>query len=82
MKMHREEETSYAVAIGKRVRQSRLQAKLTQDDLCEITGLSRPSVESIELGKVGVRGYGVVDLMRVCRALGLRVKVLPETGGK
>lgn len=78
MAVRRQEETSFAVAIGEKVREARFQRKLTQEQIAEATGLCLPSVQSIELGRVGIRGYGVVDLMRVCRELGLRVAVVPS----
>jgi transcriptional regulator with XRE-family HTH domain len=54
--------------LGKRLTGARLDHNLTQGELAEQAGVSKRTVERLELGQVGTQLSGFV---RVCRALGL-----------
>lgn len=53
-------------SIGLRIRQARNQRNITQDDLAEMTDLSRPTISLIEGGK---KGISLEVLIRICNAL-------------
>jgi transcriptional regulator with XRE-family HTH domain len=53
--------------MGQRLRQVRLTASLTQQNLAELTGLHRTTIRDIELGKP----VNVLSLLAVFRGLGL-----------
>lgn len=63
-----------AVRIGKRVRELRLRAGLSQDDLCDRMGISSKGwICNIEAGRKTPR---LETLARVCNALGASVMEL------
>lgn len=61
--------------LGERIADLRIAANHTQDSLCEVTGLSRRSLQRIESGEGDPR-YG--DLLRIAAALDQRISVLVE----
>ena len=63
------------VEIGTRVRNARVLAGLTQEDLAAAIGLSRKTVSRVELGHHAV---SVVGLLSLARTLGVPPGVLLE----
>lgn len=57
------------VRFGKRVRQLRLAASMSQEQLAERAGLHRTYIGGIERGE---RNVGIVNLFRLARALRVR----------
>ena len=55
--------------LGRRIRLARLRRSLTQADIAERTGISRPTVIDLESGKSGV---AIGALVSVLAALGLQ----------
>ncbi len=61
--------------IGDRFRRARLVARLTQDEVAALAGLSRPRYRDIESGAAAAR---TTTLINVARALGLEVMLVPQ----
>jgi transcriptional regulator with XRE-family HTH domain len=59
--------------LGERIADRRAARHLSQEAFCEIAGLSRSTLQRIELGQTDAR-YG--DLLRIAAALDTRVSVL------
>ena len=57
-------------SLGKRIREAREQARVTQNQLAEAVRLSRTSITNIERGRQGVQ---VSLLVRIARTLGKNV---------
>jgi transcriptional regulator with XRE-family HTH domain len=55
------------VLLGRIIKQSRRNAKLTQEMVASATGLSRPSIANIEAGKQAVHWAQLCDLARVLK---------------
>ncbi|MFD4993963.1 helix-turn-helix domain-containing protein [Cellulosimicrobium cellulans] len=55
-------------ALGSRVTEERKRRGLTQEELAELAGLSRPTISKIERG---VQDVGVVVLCKIARVLGV-----------
>jgi len=65
--------TERAQSVGKRVRQERLLAGISQSELADVTGIHRPNIARIESGK---HTPALPTLQRVADALGVSVTSL------
>lgn len=63
-------------ALGDQLRDARLAAGLTQEQVALATGIDRPSVVRIERGQQDAK---LSTLLRLCDALGVRLVVAPPT---
>ena len=61
--------------LGDLLRQARSTAGLTQEQVADLAGLSRPRYRDIETGATAAR---VTTLMNVSRALGLEMMLVPQ----
>lgn len=61
--------------LGDLLRQARLGAGLTQEQVADLAGISRPRYRDIETGVAAAR---VTTLMNVSRALGLEMMLVPQ----
>ena len=59
--------------IGERIRKLRMEKKLTQDQLADMTGLKRPHITRIE---AGVYSVGFDTLQAIAEALGCTVDMV------
>lgn len=62
-------------AIGNAFAKARLTAGLTQEQLAELAGISRPRYRDIEKGTVAARA---TTLTNIARALGLEMVLIPQ----
>ena len=62
--------------IGKRIREARMAAGRSQEDIARPLGMSRATVSGIENGTVNE--IGVRKLMALCAALGLELNVVAQ----
>lgn len=68
-------ETASLHMIGAQLRRARLAAGLTQEQVAELAGISRPRYRDIETGAAAARA---TTLMNVARALGLEMMLIPQ----
>ncbi|MAY44990.1 MAG: transcriptional regulator [Rhodobacteraceae bacterium] len=68
-------ETTSLHTIGAQLRRARLAAGLTQEQVAELAGISRPRYRDIETGAAAARA---TTLMNVARALGLEMMLIPQ----
>jgi transcriptional regulator with XRE-family HTH domain len=61
--------------LGDLLRQARLAEGLTQEQVADLAGISRPRYRDIETGAAAAR---VTTLMNVARALGLEMMMVPQ----
>lgn len=61
------------VLLGKRVRELRLQAGLSQEKLAELADLDRTYISGIERG---VRNVSLLNIVEIARALGITASQL------
>ncbi len=61
--------------LGELLRQARLAAGLTQEQVADLAGISRPRYRDIETGIAAARA---TTLMNVSRALGLEMMLVPQ----
>jgi transcriptional regulator with XRE-family HTH domain len=61
--------------IGERLRHARLAAAMTQEQVADLAGISRPRYRDIEKGTAAARA---TTLMNVARALGLEMMLVPQ----
>lgn len=61
--------------LGQRLRRARLAARLTQERVADLAGISRPRYRDIETGIAAAR---VTTLINVSRALGLELMLVPQ----
>ncbi|PZV37156.1 helix-turn-helix domain-containing protein [Mesorhizobium kowhaii] len=61
--------------IGALFRQARLAAAMTQEQVADLAGISRPRYRDIEKGTAAARA---TTLMNVARALGLEMMLVPQ----
>ena len=59
--------------FGKRVREFRLKAKLSQEELADLAGLDRSYIGGVERGE---RNVSLVNICRIARALNIKPGVL------
>jgi transcriptional regulator with XRE-family HTH domain len=62
--------------FGRRVRQFRLERRLSQEKLAELTNLHRNYIGGIERGE---RNVGLLNIVRLAHGLNVRVLKLVET---
>ena len=60
--------TDLGALIARNVRAERSRRRMTQQQLADLLGVSRPTVTAIEIGR---RPVAARDLPRLCRALGV-----------
>lgn len=61
--------------IGHRLKQARLAASMTQEQVADLAGISRPRYRDIETGAAAARA---TTLMNITRALGLEMMLIPQ----
>ena len=61
--------------IGSHVRRARLAARLTQEQVADLAGISRPRYRDIETGAAAAR---TTTLINIARALGLEMMLVPQ----
>ena len=61
--------------IGRRLGAARMDAGLTQEQVAELAGISRPRYRDIEKGTAAAR---TTTLVNIARALGLEMMLVPE----
>jgi transcriptional regulator with XRE-family HTH domain len=61
--------------IGALLREARKQAGLTQEEIADRSGLSRPRYRDIEAGESAARA---TTLMNIARALGMEMMFIPQ----
>lgn len=61
--------------IGHLLKQARLGASLTQEQVAGLAGISRPRYRDIETGSAAARA---TTLMNIARALGLEMMLIPQ----
>ena len=77
-------EKEYAVLIGYRIRQERVQRNISQPEMADILGISYSYYNNIEKGN---RSFPIEVLIEICREFGissdriLRDSVPVDTGG-
>ena len=62
--------------IGDHFRRARLAAGLTQEQVADLAGISRPRYRDIETGAAAARA---TTLINIARALGLEMMLVPQT---
>jgi len=62
--------------LGRLLRDARKKAGLTQEQVAERAGISRPRYRDIELGNAAARA---TTLINVARALGMELMLIPQT---
>lgn len=61
--------------IGELLKRARLDASLTQEQVADMAGISRPRYRDIEKGTAAARA---TTLMNIARALGLELLLVPQ----
>ncbi|MBK5567768.1 helix-turn-helix transcriptional regulator [Ensifer sp. SSB1] len=61
--------------IGNRLRDARIAAHLTQEQVADLAGISRPRYRDIEKGTAAARA---TTLINIARALGLELMLVPQ----
>lgn len=56
----------WLTVLGGRVRDARLHRRMSQEQVAELAGVSRPYLSAVERGE---RNLGVVNLIRIAQAL-------------
>lgn len=70
-----EAEASTLTMIGDHFRRARLAARLTQEQVADLAGISRPRYRDIETGAAAAR---TTTLINIARALGLEMMLVPQ----
>jgi transcriptional regulator with XRE-family HTH domain len=68
-------ESAALLDIGRLLKQARLAASLTQEQVADLAGISRPRYRDIETGVAAARA---TTLMNITRALGLEMMLIPQ----
>ncbi len=68
-------ESAALLDIGRLLKQARLAASLTQEQVADLAGISRPRYRDIETGAAAARA---TTLMNITRALGLEMMLIPQ----
>ena len=63
-------------SIGDHFRRARLAAGLTQEQVADLAGISRPRYRDVETGAAAARA---TTLINIARALGLEMMLVPQT---
>jgi transcriptional regulator with XRE-family HTH domain len=61
--------------IGRRLKQARIASAMTQEQVADMSGISRPRYRDIETGVAAARA---TTFMNIARALGLEVMLVPQ----
>lgn len=69
-------ESAALLEIGRLLKQARLAASLTQEQIADMAGISRPRYRDIETGTAAARA---TTLINIARALGLEMMLIPQT---
>ena len=69
-------ESAALLEIGRLLKQARLAASLTQEQIAEMAGISRPRYRDIETGTATARA---TTLINIARALGLEMMLIPQS---
>lgn len=69
-------ESASLIEIGLLLKQARLAASLTQEQVADMAGISRPRYRDIETGAAAARA---TTLMNIARALGLEMMLIPQS---
>lgn len=69
-------ESAALLEIGCLLKQARLAASLTQEQIADMAGISRPRYRDIETGTAAARA---TTLMNIARALGLEMMLIPQS---
>lgn len=69
-------ESAGLLEIGRLLKQARLTASLTQEQVADMAGISRPRYRDIETGAAAARA---TTLMNITRALGLEMMLIPQS---
>lgn len=69
-------ESAALLETGRLLKQARLAASLTQEQVAELAGISRPRYRDIETGTAAARA---TTLMNIARALGLEMMLIPQS---
>jgi transcriptional regulator with XRE-family HTH domain len=69
-------ESAALLEIGRLLKQARLAASLTQEQIAEMAGISRPRYRDIETGTAAARA---TTLINIARALGLEMMLIPQS---
>lgn len=68
-------ESAALLEIGRLLKQARSAASLTQEQVADLAGMSRPRYRDIETGAAAARA---TTLMNITRALGLEMMLIPH----
>lgn len=69
-------ESAALLEIGHLLKRARLAASLTQEQIADLAGISRPRYRDIETGTAAARA---TTLMNIARALGLEMMLIPQS---
>ena len=69
-------ESAALLEIGRLLKQARLAASLTQEQIADMAGISRPRYRDIETGTAAARATTLINL---ARALGLEMMLIPQS---
>ena len=69
-------ESAALIEIGRLLKQARLAASLTQKQIADMAGISRPRYRDIETGTAAARA---TTLINIARALGLEMMLIPQS---
>jgi transcriptional regulator with XRE-family HTH domain len=72
---HMKVEAEALAAIGDHFRRARLAAGLTQEQVADLSGISRPRYRDVETGAAAAR---TTTLINIARALGLEMMLVPQ----
>lgn len=68
-------ESEALLEIGRLLKKARLASELTQEQVADLAGISRPRYRDIETGAAAARA---TTLMNIARALGLEMMLIPQ----
>lgn len=69
-------ESDFLLEVGRQFRDARLASSMTQEQVAELAGISRPRYRDVETGVAAAR---VTTLINIARALGLEMMLVPQT---
>jgi transcriptional regulator with XRE-family HTH domain len=68
-------EAEVLLEIGRLLKKARLASAMTQEQVADLAGISRPRYRDIETGRAAARA---TTLMNIARALGLEMMLIPQ----
>lgn len=68
-------EAEVLIEIGRLLKKARLASAMTQEQVADLAGISRPRYRDIETGRAAARA---TTLMNIARALGLEMMLIPQ----